>query len=94
MDYSKVADVLHEVADNKEYMVSTNFVGQEYYEYFADALQLGRCLSAGWVTLTQEGRTAIRLAWQALCAMRGVDEETDFVGFEGWIQKQENLLDA
>jgi hypothetical protein len=94
VDYGKIAEILHEVADNKDFMLSSNFLGEEFYKEFSDVLQLGRCLSAGWATSTTQGRTAMRFAWQALCAMRGVDEETDFENFDGWIRKQEAIYNA
>jgi hypothetical protein len=91
MDYGKIAEVLHEVADNKDFMLSSNFLSEEFYKEFSDVLELGRCISGGWATSTQDGRTAMRFAWQALCAMRNIDEETDFDNFDGWIQKQARI---
>lgn len=88
MDYGKIADVLHEVADNKDLLISSNFAGEEFYTEFGDVLELGRCISGGWAISTTEGRTAMRFAWQALCAMRSIDTETDFENFDGWIMKQ------
>jgi hypothetical protein len=88
MDYGKIAEVLHEMADNKDFMVSCNFAGEDFYTEFSDVLELGRCISAGWATPTKEGRTAMRFAWKGLCVMRSIDEETDFEDFDGWIRKQ------